>query len=265
MTSGIGVDFLNITESSSFNVVKHNETDYDAYRRHQAKLEARHRKLEEDRTQNEIKANLDKWDAVHDGRWSGAELSRIDNPAAVKASELIAKHDFASMFVHGEPGSGKSYLSLAIARRFIAKGLIRPSQVKIISEASLLNLSSFNSGDNTERLGQLLKPQYRLYIFDNVGAKNHYTDYGQSVWEQVMDHIYMEDLAAVFASTGSPKMFSEKLTDPAASKFTHLVDGRIIHMKGKYRAGGETLGDLTRAEKITDDNNSVYNTGIFNS
>lgn len=239
--------FLNVTDADNLKVVNHNDRDYNSFNDFQSNINERFEKLENDRSLRERKKNLRMWDKSLPERWSGARLSKIENPAAKKAMKIIRDNEFASVFVQGEAGSGKTYLSYAIARKFIEKGWVTPSEIKIISEENLMSIPKmgFSGQANLEKL---FSAQYKLYIFDNAGSRDNYDSKEGPIWEQLIDHIYTNSLVAIFTSPSSARIFADKLTDTAESKFKHLVHRKVITMK-KEDDYDDGLGDYSEQEK----------------
>lgn len=253
--------FDRATDAKNFVLLKHNTTDYSAFRSFQEEMNSRFQEIEGRRSKNERAANVRKWDSSFPPRWAGANLKDIANPAAAEAEALIRQKRFGSFYVRGEPNVGKTYLSLAIARRFIALGWVTPSQVKIISEENLLTIPKLGFSGH-DRFDKLFTESLRLYIFDNVGTRESYDKRESPLWEQLLDHIYTHNLAAIFTSTGSATAFSEKLSSPAASKFRNLINGKIINMESNGRAQPIKLDELTEdelgAEKRTSDRKDLF-------
>lgn len=233
------------TGTEDFTLLNHNETDFGAFKDFQASLEAKFSKLEASRSKQERLLNVKKWDSSLPERWRGGSLKTIENDAAKVAERLIHEKRLGSFFIKGEAGVGKTYLSFAIVRRFIGLGLLTPSMVKIISEESLLSIPKLGFAGHT-RFEELLLPTIKFYIFDNVGTRDHFDKREGPLWEQLLDHIYTKDLAAIFSSARSAASFAEKLSSPAESKFRHLVDGKIIEMKST--ASLPKLDDWSEAE-----------------
>lgn len=229
-TSGHEPNYDLATGAEDFTLVHHNETDFTAFRDFQASLDEKFSKIEEGRSRAERLANVKKWDASLPPRWRGSSLKTIENEAARSAERLIQEHHMGSFFIKGAPSVGKTYLSFAIVRRFIGLGLITPSHVKIISEESLLSIPKLGFAGQ-DRFEELMKASVRFYIFDNVGTRDHFDKREGPLWEQLLDHIYSKDLAAIFTSTKAAASFAEKLSSPAESKFKQLIDGKIIEMK----------------------------------
>lgn len=225
-----GPEYELANDAQDFSIVHHNETDFTAFRDFQASLDEKFSKLEEDRSRQQRLANVKKWDASLPKRWQGASLKNISNPAALVAEKLIQDHRMGSFFIKGDAGVGKTYLSFAIVRRFIGLGLLTPSMVKIISEENLLSIPKLGFAGQA-RFDELLHPSIKFYIFDNVGTRETFNKNEGPLWEQLLDHIYAKDLAAIFSSTGSAASFGAKLSTAAESKFTRLIDGKIIKME----------------------------------
>lgn len=254
-------NFISATDAKGFKFVNHNEKDFEKFRNFQDSLDSRFAPIEEDRDKRERASNVKKWDAEQPRRWKGADLKTIKNPAAKKVEALIRKYRWGSFYIQGEPGVGKSYVSLAIARRFISLGWVTPSQIKDVSEESLLTITKMGFAGQ-DKFRELFNSDLKLYIFDNVGNRDSYDKREGPLWEQLLDHIYTNDLAVVFTSLKSAASFSEKLSSPAGSKFRLLVDGKIVVMSGENNV--PTLNDWTEDEKREEIEHSITN-GLFNS
>lgn len=249
------------TSAEDFSLVHHNETDFNAFRDFQASLDEKFSKLEEGRSRAERLANVKKWDASLPPRWRGSSLKTIENDAARTAERLIQEHRMGSFFIKGAPSVGKTYLSFAIVRRFIGLGLLTPSNVKVISEESLLSIPKLGFAGQ-DRFEELMKSTVRFYIFDNVGTRDHFDKREGPLWEQLLDHIYAKDLGAVFTSTKAAASFAEKLSSPAESKFKHLIDGKIIEMKSDKAL--PKLDDWSD-EEIAETSKDQKEVGLFNA
>lgn len=233
--------FFKAASDEGFSFKKHNETDYDNFRKFQEGIDQRYVTLERDRIINERKKNLLKWMDSLPERWKDASLAKIikdregegrSAEAATKINEIVASSGKGSFYLNGKASSGKTYLAYAVARKYITKGWTTPSQVKIISEESMLNLahSGFTGRDRFERL---LNPQYNMYIFDNVGEKERYDPVKEiSLWERMIDHIYNNSLSAIFTSTFPLENFTDNMSESIQAKMTHLVDGRVVEVFG---------------------------------
>jgi hypothetical protein len=233
------------TEADEFNLVRHNKTDFANFRKFQDKIDARYEKIEAARTERECTANVRKWDSQLPPRWAGADLAKIKNEAAATAERMIANDGFTSFFIRGGSGVGKTYLSYAIVRRFISLGFVTPSQVKVITEESILATAK-NGYQGHNLFVKLMDPIFKIYIFENVGTRNSYNDREAPLWDQLMEHVYTNSLAAIFTSTGSARIFSEKLSTQTSTKFGTLVSGKIITMKSANPS--IQLDDLTDEE-----------------
>lgn len=238
----------NAIESGDFKFANHNETDFDAFRKFQSDIDKRYSKVERERTIKERSANLEKWDNSLPERWRGASLSKIQNPAAGKALEVIKDQGKGSFFVYGDAGSGKTYLSYAIIRKYIGAGLTTFSQVKIISEENILGLA-YTGFEGRSRFEKLFNDKYKVYLFDNVGGREVYdTKKETPLWERLIDHIYNNSLYAIFTSNETASNFSEILSDSGQAKFSHLISNRTIQVKGKRQP---TLTDKEYSQKTS--------------
>lgn len=232
--------FFNATGNDSLKFVNHNNTDYESFRKFQEDIDERYAKVERERVIKERSDNLRKWDQSLPQRWRGASLSKIDNPAAAEAAEIIKDKGRGCFFVKGDPGSGKTYISYAIIRKYIGSGWATFSQVNILTEETMLG-HAYTGYKGRTRFEEILDNKYKIYLFDNVGMRENY-DVSREVpmWERVIDHIYNNSLVAIFTSNNSASSFSNILSDSGQAKLSSLVAERVINVKG------------TRAPKLND-------------
>lgn len=233
--------FFKAASDEGYVVKKHNETDYDNFRKFQEEIDQRYVVLEKERIINERKNNLLKWMDKLPERWKDASLAKIikdrkdddrSAEAATRINEILSSDGKGSFFLSGQASSGKTYLAYAVARKYITKGWTTPSQVKIISEESMLNLA-YSGFIGRDRFEKLLDDQYNMYIFDNVGEKEQYDPVKEiSLWERMIDHIYNNSLSAVFTSTFPLENFTDNMSESIQAKMIHLVDGRMIEVYG---------------------------------
>lgn len=233
--------FFKAASNEGYTFTNHNEADYDNFRKFQENLDQRYVLLEKERIIKERKNNLLKWMDKLPERWKDASLAKIikdrqddgkSAEAATKINEILSSSGKGSFYLSGQASSGKTYLAYAVARKYITKGWTTPSQVKVISEESMLNLahSGFSGRDRFEKL---LNPQYNMYIFDNVGEKEKYDPAKEiSLWERMIDHIYNNSLSAVFTSTFPVEDFTDNMSESIQAKMIHLVDDRVINVYG---------------------------------
>lgn len=239
----------NAINSDNFNFVNHNETDFESFRKFQQDIDKRYSKVERERTIRERSKNLEKWDNSLPERWRGASLSKIHNPAAEVALNIIKEKGKGSFFVNGNAGSGKTYLSYAIIRKYIGSGWTTFSQVKIISEESILGLA-YTGFEGRSRFEKMFDDKYKVYLFDNVGGREHYdTKKETPLWERLIDHIYNNSLYAIFTSNDSALNFSEILSDSGQAKFSHLISGRTIEVRGTRQPAISGKDDKKKSSK----------------
>lgn len=213
-----------ITENFKF--VKHNETDYESFKDFSREFNERFASIEAKREKTERIAALDKWDKELPERWKDAKLNLIKKPVVKKILESLESNPRGSFFFTGPSGAGKTFVAYALVRRFIGRGAVTPSQIKMISEAVLLNWAS-RGFKGADMLQQLLDERYKLYLFDGIGTlSDAEADKVAPLWEQIMDHIYSRDLIAIFTSGDSLERFSSSLSVSGETKLRTLVRER---------------------------------------
>jgi DNA replication protein DnaC len=239
---------------NDFKFVNHNQTDYDSFKDFQSSINSKFAKIEKEKSRRERIKNLKTWDENLVTRWKGASLGKIENTAAQQILEIIGKDGFESFYIHGDAGTGKTYISYGILRKFIGSGYVSPSQIKIISEETIMGYA-LTGFEGRARFDELFDSKYKVYLFDNVGSKEEYNKRREvPFWEQLMEHIYSNSLVAIFTSNEEPKSFAGILNESGESKFSHIIADRVIEVVGtrtpklpevaeKKSSGGDNLLD----------------------
>lgn len=215
-----------------FKFVKHNETDFSAFRDFQTSIDEKFAKSELEKSKRSRLDNLKKWDESLNNRWRGASLAKIGTPSSKEAIDVISKNGFGNFFINGDSGAGKTYLGYAILRRYIGAGWVTPSQIKVVSEDTIMSYA-LGGFEGRAKFEELLRPKYKVYLFDNVATKDHY-DARREIpfWEQLLEHVYSNSLAAIFTSNETPSSFAGILNDSGNSKFRHMISDRILTVRG---------------------------------
>lgn len=223
--------------TSDFTTKDTSPVDYESFLKFQKEQDEKFRKIEIERRVKERELNLTQWDNSLPHRWRGASLSRITLPAAQEALSVIRrKGRRSSFFITGASGSGKTFLSYAVIRKYIANGWTSLPGVKIISESSLLNLAR-TGFEGHSRFEKILDRKYDLYFIDDVGARREYREYETVMLENLIDHIYSRSLSAIFTSPYSTNNFANILGETSRAKFESLIEGGVLDL------GHDTGGD----------------------
>lgn len=221
--------------------LKHNETDFKGFRDFQDKINKRYTVVERERLIEERSNNLKKWDNSVPSRWRGASLTKIQTPAAKSALKIIKETGKGSFFINGVAGSGKTYLAYAIIRKCIGSGWATFSEVKIISEETLLGYA-YTGFEGKAKFEKLFNPQYKVYLLDNIGGRENY-DVNREVplLERLIDHFYTNSIPVIFASNDSASRFAEVLGESGKAKFRDLVSRRVITLSGDNQNVSENV------------------------
>lgn len=227
-------------EKNELKYVRHNKTDFQAFRKFQKDMDERYASVERNRALSDRKASLELWKDSLPKRWQKASFANMDEDTAHNVLKLIKDKGWGSFFITGAPNSGKTFIGYAIIRKMIGAGKITPGQVRIISEETLLSYA-YMGYEGGNKFNDLLNNKGKLFLLDNVGNRDSY-DVKKEVplLERFVDHIYSNSLMAIFTSNGDPKEFSRALGDSSKSKFSQLISDHTI---------------LTKSEKSTE--NSV--------
>jgi hypothetical protein len=214
--------------SENLNYVKHNDTDFDGFKEYQKVVDERFSKIELKREKAERISNLEKWDESLPDRWREAKLSLIEKPVIPKLIKALQENPSGSFFLNGASGAGKTFVAYALVRRMIGHGVVSTSQIKMVSESVLFNWAS-RGFQGQDQLGQLLNPNYKLYLFDGIGTLDEKESAKvASLWEQILDHIYTNDLIAIFTSADELDRFITNLSPSGETKLRTLVAKRTF-------------------------------------
>lgn len=232
--------FFATSENEDFAFLNHNETDYSSFKEFQSSIDKKFAKVEIAKSKKDRIANLQKWDDNLSQRWSGASLKKIKTTASEKVLDIISKDGFGSFFINGAPGSGKTYLAYAILRRYVGAGWVSPSQVKIISEETILGYAR-NGFEGSGKFEEIFKNKYKVFLLDNVGVKKEYYEKEGLFLEKIIDHIYSNSLVVIFTGTIKPSRWAGALGS-SESKFSNIISGRVVVAEGSYKHDLEVDG-----------------------
>lgn len=214
--------------TEDFKIVKHNKTDFENFKDFQKDIDQRFSKIEAKRERADRIANLDKWDRSLPERWRDAKFSQINKPVVPKILAALEKAPKGSFFLTGPSGSGKTFVAHAIIRRAVGHGVVTASQVRMVSESVLYNWAS-RGFQGQDLLQQLFNSQYKLYLFDGIGTLDEReSEKVASLWEQILDHVYANDLTAIFTSGDELDRFAENLSHSGETKLRTLVEKRVF-------------------------------------
>lgn len=219
-------DFWTSDVTNDFNFVKHNETDFETFRDFTKEIDARYSSIEAKRAKEERVAALAKWDQSLPPRWKDAKFSKIEKPVVKKIVDALEVNPRGSFFLTGESGAGKTFVAYALIRRFIGRGVITPTQIRMISEKEMLGFAT-RGFKGADEFGDAFDRSKKLYFFDGIGSlTDAEAEKVSGLWEQIIDHIYTKDLIAVFTSSDSLSRFTEVLSHSSETKLLTLIGDR---------------------------------------
>lgn len=227
--------FVEDFQVTEFNFVRHNETDFDAFRNFNKGLGERYEESRKAKEQEARKKNIVKWlDQVPD-RWRKASFSTYDaksvngyDSSAVSAKEKLRAKQRA-FFISGPHTSGKSYLAYAIIRAFVMAGKLKPSQIKVITEGDLLMLA--NGGyESREQFDKVFDTRFKCYLFDSIGTRKEYDDKREApALARLIEEAYNRSALFIATSHMDLDLYESGLPEQAAAKLRHMVKDGIIY------------------------------------
>jgi len=226
-------DFWVSEVTENFNFVNHNKVNYDSYRDFADVINSRFEVLEAKREKSERAAALEKWDNHLPERWRAARMNRINKPVVKKIIESLNHNARGSFFLSGGSGTGKTFVAYALVRRFIGRGTVTPSQVKFVSERVMLGWK--NQGfKGADFFNELFQKRYQLYVFDGIGTlEDAEMERLATFWEQLLDHIYNNDLIAIFTSSDTDGSSPEEALDRFCSNLSPSSEAKLRTLIGK--------------------------------
>lgn len=225
-------DFNFATNAKEFNMIRHNENNYDEYKEFQDSLAQRFSKVELDKVKRERLLALKQWDNSLASPWNTARLNtHSDRVAAQTAEKLINEYKRSAYYIQGDAGSGRTFLALAMMRKLIGAGYIVPDNIKHMSENDFLNITK-SGFEYNKQVSTLLSNRNKAFIIDDVSNRPTYSTPEITLWEQFLDHCSRKGIIVIFTSKSSAVGFREKLSDTAATKLVNMVNRRIIKMSG---------------------------------
>lgn len=261
---GFDNHFQNFVASESLDFVKHNTTDFDQFKDFQSKLFERLDKSEDEKRKKEVVANLRKWEEMLPSRWSKAVLTKINPPADVaahKVIDIVEKSEKPSLYLKGGSGSGKTYIAYATLRRYIGKGWVTPSQIKVLSEETLLGFAG-SGFEGRDRFNKIFDRRFTIYLFDGIASRGSYTARESQLWEQLIEHIYSSSLSVILTSNADAKVFASSLSSSSESKLSHLINGNVVTVDGNGDTSKlNSSGSNNSNTKNNDD--KLYDSGLF--
>lgn len=213
---------------SDLSFIKHNEIDFDSFRKFQEELDSRYEALNENREHELRKKNLMKWLKSVPRRWVKASLANHSNKDAVEATKKLLKSGKRSFYIAGNHGSGKTYLAYAILRLYVQKGKLKPSEIKVLTENELLSLA--NGGFETRQaIEKIFDNKYKAYLFDSAGIKDEYSQKNEMpVITRFIEEVYNRSAILIVTSHLSFELFCDGITSSSVAKMENMVGDSIV-------------------------------------
>lgn len=213
---------------SDLDFVRHNDTDFDAFRKFTSNLEERYKNAEEERAKEVRLKNYNSFVGSIPQRWRRATLVNFKDKAVSAQIRGLIKSKQLGYFIAGPYSSGKTHLAYSILKVFVKAGKLKPSQIKIITESDLLALA--NGGFETRSaLEDVFDPKYKAYVFDSLGSKDHYEEKReQPAISRLIEEAYNRSALFIATSHMSLDFYCEGISLASVSKMQQMVGDGVI-------------------------------------
>lgn len=169
------------------------------------------------------------------------EIPQRYHPADLKDFPTITINASKNYFIHGDVGTGKTHLAVAIARKIITAYGKKPILVKQFELFTRLR-QSFNNSSSKETEESIIKPyrseQNVLIIDDLGGIRASETDYTVETLENIIDSRYMNMSQIIVTSNYTLAEIAGSFHPRIASRLSQMckgTEGEIINFTGKDR------------------------------
>lgn len=137
-----------------------------------------------------------------------------------------------SVVLAGEIGIGKTWMAYAYLNKLIKEGLFNPAEIVHDTEASILGRIASGGFKRDEMFQELVHPMHKVFFIDDVGQAYYSDDVKrQSVWFELINHIYTNDLILVMTTN---------------KKFQINEKGQFVNMNSLSHWLGEAAFDRVR-------------------
>lgn len=129
-----------------------------------------------------------------------------------------------SLLLHGNIGTGKSWVAYAYINMAIAAGVVTAGQVLNDTETGVLGRITMSGYKKPEMLDELLSPRNRIYFIDDVG-QGFFSDAQKrtEVWFELIDHVYTHQLTILLTTNLPAKELQRWLGPRAYDRLLALV------------------------------------------
>lgn len=215
--------------------VRHNETDFEAFRDFSQKIDERYKEREKAKELEAKRKNLMLWLNKVPDRWRtasfrGLKENSIAAPqSAIEAAKRMIRNRQRGFYISGPHTTGKSYLAYAMIREFVAHGKLKQSQIKVITEGDLLSMA--NGGYETrDAFDALFDPRFKCYLFDSIGTRKEYDEKREApALTKLIEEAYNRSALFIATSHMGFELYESGLPEQAAAKLRHMVQDGVIY------------------------------------
>ena len=144
----------------------------------------------------------------------------------VDAARRWASNPNGILYLHGLPGSGKTWLAVAILRSILANGICRPAACRCMSEHDYLGGIKAGFGEGTDEPRRVLPSNHPLraqvLLYDDLAAVRQ-TDWTRGEIAKLVEIRHADDLPTIITSNVAPGSIAQ------------AIDGRVASRIAEYR------------------------------
>lgn len=135
-----------------------------------------------------------------------------------------------SLLLHGNMGTGKSWVAYAYINMAIAAGVATAGQVVADTETSVLGRITISGYKKPEMLDALLNPRNKIFFIDDVGQGFFGGDEQKrtEVWFELIDHIYTHQLTLLITTNLNPQQLQRWVGARAYDRLMAIVGDGVV-------------------------------------
>lgn len=228
--------------------VNHNPVDHSGFRNYLKQVNKTYKSLERERIYEERMSNLRSWLRKLPSPWNHANLTGMRGDAPRIVNQILSDSKKPqSFYFYGASGSGKTFLTYALLRRYIGHGWASPSTVKIMSEQELLSMA-YTGYIGKREFNQMLETGYMVFVVENVGTAAQYTPEKELLfWDRFVDYIHDNRILLVLSSPYKFDNFLKKLSTSSQVKLRSIMESNTVFLSS---SDNKNIKDIQDQESV---------------